>query len=119
VLSDDGEMIDLVAWCANDPEKWWLRIGNGWAHGETAIANAKFYWKSLKLYSTPLAWLQSGCHGGCILDERTAQLYLVGLAEIVAEDIEHGVHLRKLLAPPAPPVPRIVIPASILAGGAT
>jgi hypothetical protein len=118
VSSDDVGLVDLIAWRGGNPDQWWFRHGRAWALGETDICNARFWFKPLRLWRSPLTWLKGGCNGGCVLDDRAALFHLVDIPEIIAEDVAHGRHLKKLLTPPSPPTPNIVVPALTAVGAA-
>lgn len=72
-VSDDGELVDLVAFDPINPDDWALKTGNGTALGESRIIDAldKQGWpdaKALELFPTPLEWLRADCRGACIVD---------------------------------------------------
>ncbi len=53
-----GELVDLVAWHPDVPERWYIRIGDETPIlGAHALALAAYYRRSVTLYPSPEAWL--------------------------------------------------------------
>ncbi len=109
-IFDAGEMIDLVAFNLSNPARWWTRIDAHWALGADAL-DLLWLGAELKVCRDPLRWLQSGPAENAIviLDWHAARLHIPRV-EIVAEDLEHGLELDRLLYIPAQH-PRISVPA--------
>ena len=61
-----GEVDDLIAFKTADPGSWWLRRGAVDLLGAYNITSWRL--DSLRIYETPLSWLQAGAKGICILD---------------------------------------------------
>jgi hypothetical protein len=77
-------LVDLVAFKSSEPERWWLRTGNGWALGlEYVLDPYLWHGETAELHKTPLAWLQGGCTGLCVVDW-TALVQIRGLADLPA-----------------------------------
>jgi len=94
----DGGLIDLCAWqLETDRTALWL--GRGFALGETQLAFRPH--EPLPVWRTPLAWLRANRVGIVILNVSAAWSRLADLP-ILAEDIQHGNSLEKLLKPPRP-----------------
>jgi len=94
----DGGLIDLCAWqLETDRTALWL--GRGFALGETQLAFR--HHEPLPVWRTPLAWLRANRVGIVILNVSAAWSRLADLP-ILAEDIQHGNSLEKLLTPPRP-----------------
>ena len=98
---DDGETIDLLAFALGKPAQWWLRRGAYWALGGDAL-DRLWLGDRLRIYRSPLSWLRAGAPdtGMVVLDWATARLHLPHV-EIVAEDLDHGIELDRLLMVPA------------------
>lgn len=62
------QLIDLVAWRSNNPQRWGLRAGVGWLlNADTALAS-RWDGELLQLHASPLSWLQANATGAVILD---------------------------------------------------
>ena len=59
---------DLVAFYLNRPGRWWRRLGAVQVLGTENIAPEPVF--PLRLYDTPLSWLQAGAAGVCVIDWR-------------------------------------------------
>ncbi len=58
IKDQDGELVDIVAWYSDAPERWYLRLGDETPIlGAHALALAAYYSRPLTLYPTPEAWL--------------------------------------------------------------
>lgn len=69
VWSDDGQLIDTVAWQFGQPSRWWLRWKNVAYIGEDYIeriitTNAK----SVRFVATPRDWLHDAGEAVCVVD---------------------------------------------------
>jgi len=107
---EDDELIDLCGWLADHPDRWALRLGVGFALGEDAIRAAM--WPSagpLPLHRTPLDWLRADCTGACILRPADAWRELADFEAVVAENIDHGRAVEKMLTPPRWPRPKVLV----------
>lgn len=101
VLAADGEtVIDIAAWSLTDPTRWRTAIGAAVALGETVAWNPSTYafGRPLRLFRTPLRWLQAGCDGACILDTKRAARWLqdVPSSTVAAADDGHAIELETL-----------------------
>ena len=97
---EDGETIDLLA-LTTDPVRWWLRLGVAAYLGGDALADTMMD-ESERVFRTPLAWLRAGApaDGLVVLDHDIARRELA-YHHVVAEDLDHGLELDRLLAIPA------------------
>jgi hypothetical protein len=95
-----GDIVDLVAWCPEKPEWWALRRGSMTWLG--AIGPQLIDPDPVPIWRTPLAWLQAGGEGLCLLSQalHDRQRVLLGIRHILAEDVEHGRELRDTLLRP-------------------
>jgi hypothetical protein len=108
VHDDDAETpVDLVAWTRDRPDRILRCLGAGVALGIDQIKNPATYFasKPLQIHRTPLAWLRAGCAGIVILDAASFRERIDRLStrpepyRLLAEDLDHGRDLRRLLAP--------------------
>src|SRR5262249_36760452 len=92
-----GDVVDLIAWRPEKPERWALRRGSVTWLG--AIGPQLLDPDPVPIWRTPLAWLQAGGMGLCLLSQvlHDRQRILLGIRHILAEDVEHGRELRDAL----------------------
>jgi hypothetical protein len=110
--------VDLVAWTRDRPDRALLCLAAGVALGVDQIQNPASYFagKPLQIHRTPLAWLRAGCQGIVVLSADGVLDRLDRLPprsepyKLLAEDLDHGVELRRLLAPLRPRV-RLFVPS--------
>ncbi len=77
------EILDLLALRLDQPSTWWRRIGEvGLVLGEDQYLDSIESSAPLKVFDTPLAWLQGNCDGAVFLDDVEARWS----AERYAED---------------------------------
>ena len=111
---ESGVFADLVAWPIDAPGRFATMFGRVPMLGEGAVQNPATYFlgRPLRLYRTPLAWLQAGCEGAaCILDPRAAAWRLLDpLGPIACDDARHQREVRTLLRSVADAV-QLVVPA--------
>jgi hypothetical protein len=95
-----GDIVDLVAWQPSKLECWALRRGAATWLG--AIGPQLLDPDPVPIWRTPLAWLQAGGEGLCLLSQvlHDRQRVLLGIRHILAEDVEHGRELRDTLLRP-------------------
>jgi hypothetical protein len=119
VHSDDAVApVDLAAWTRAHPDRVLLCLGAGVALGVDQIQNPASYFagKPLQIHRTPLAWLRASCAGIVVLSADGVLDRLDRLPprsepyRLLAEDLDHGVELRRLLAPLRPRV-RLFVPS--------
>ncbi len=80
---ESPEILDLLALRLDQPETWWRRVAEpGLVLGEDRYLEAIATGAPLRVYDTPLAWLQAGCDGAVFLDDVEARW----AAERFAED---------------------------------
>jgi hypothetical protein len=110
-VAPDGETIlDLLAWHPCRPDRWRLLTGDAIALGEREIdLHDSELDGPLPVFATPLAWLQAGGRGVCLLRQtwQAAQRVLDGVPALGAETVELGEWLRTALAYRA--VPSILV----------
>ncbi len=113
---ESGTMMDLLAFHVKAPARWWLRTGYGAVLGQDVIDKAEFFnapedlESLLRIFRTPLSWLQAECTGAVILDWRVAHCRLDGVRKVVAEDVGLAEKIERAFA--APRGPTISIPRS-------
>ncbi len=62
-------LLDLLAFRLEEPERWSLRIGRqGLVLGKQIFIDSMVTGSNARVCATPLAWLQGGCEGICLLD---------------------------------------------------
>ena len=118
VLGEDAETItDLVGWPTASPHRWRRWAGTAGALGTAAAVNASTYFggQPLRIYRTPLRWLQAGGVGFCPLDQKWSIQYLREIA-IIAGTLaaEDDLHAAELVASRYALVDeqRVVVPAT-------
>lgn len=92
------EPIDIAAWVPSDPSRWYVRTGYGDILGAEAIDEAAHYEVPLPVYSTPLAWLQAGMGGACLLNLKSAASYLTNADRIFTDTEQLSASLRRAMA---------------------
>lgn len=111
---EDGELVDLVAFRSELPDKWMLRTGLGWALGvEDGLPRLyeRSFWHTepLSLSATPLDWLRGGAKGLCVLDWEAPELAeLSDFTAVQCPDATIAAVLRKALTKP-PRLPNISV----------
>ena len=71
---EDTKILDLIALRTDDPSRWWYRLGEpGLMLGEGHYLAAVTEEVPLKVFDSPLAWLQGSCEGACMLDDTEAR----------------------------------------------
>lgn len=95
LVREQGIPTDIVALATHDPDQWALRRGEGWCLGFDAWHACRIGQRhELRVHATPIAWLQSGCDGMCILDWRFGLGHLRDLGEEVLLRCDHGAGQR-------------------------
>lgn len=69
VCTDDRELgdsgiIDLITWRTSNPDRWFWRIGTGWALGTDLLDGES----PVKVVARPIDWLSEAGNALCILD---------------------------------------------------
>lgn len=103
------QIIDLVAFHADDPSRFWCHTDYAWALGADQI-NIAIWWPDgpLQVHRTPLDWLRASGKGVCVLDFSANGYRRLGhVPWLATSDRNHAVKLRKWIAPGTPPMPRI------------
>ena len=101
-VKDQGEVIDLVAWRADEPRSIATLHGQAIGLGFDQLTNPATwaFGERLMVHRTPLRWLQAGCKGYVPLDHRHAFMALrLALGDIEAEDDDHAQVLDRLINP--------------------
>ena len=109
--ADGKTIVDLVAWSVDDPHRWWTALGVGVVLGEAYAANPNtgLCGEPLRIFRTPLGWLQGDCAGIVLLDRARAGRWLLDAARTVsAEDNRHAAEVHKLMKAAGP---RILVKA--------
>lgn len=92
-----NEVVDLVAFRPADPGRWWTRCGIVAGLGEESLSD--FGDAPVPAWRSPLAWLRAGAAGICPVAEPAAvRDVLLRLPGIVAESVDHGRELERLMA---------------------
>lgn len=92
---------DLLAWLPRKPKTFARWLGVAMFLGEPYLRAAMEAGEAIRVYRTPLDWLRAGCAGVVILDTRRAWAEFGSLEwPLVADDVEHGRELRRILTPP-------------------
>ncbi len=79
---EDPEIVDLIALRTDDPGRWWYRLGEpGLILGEDRYLDAIERDMPLKVFESPVAWLQGGCDGCVFLDDAEARWTIERFAE--------------------------------------
>ena len=108
VRDDYGErVVDLLAWSVDDPHSWWTAVGAGVMLGEAWAANPNtgLCGEPLRIFRTPLAWLQGDCAGIVLLDPARAGRWLLDSARTVAaEDRAHAAEVHRLMKAAGPKI---------------
>ncbi len=110
---DDETSVDICAWALDRAGTFATMFGSD-ALGAARVSNPATwaFGGVLKIFRTPLKWLQAGCQGCCILDHRYVSIWLreaVGYG-IEVEDEEHGLQLAAMLNPPRFDERRLLVP---------
>jgi hypothetical protein len=98
-----GNVVDLVAWSDQEPEKWRLRTGAASWLG--CIEPQYCSPEPVRIWRSPLSWLRNRCVGLVPLTRDRAEingLLAVCRGGIVAEDKMHARWLRNIFAHPRP-----------------
>ena len=99
VRDESDELADLVAWRPGRPDRWRRRLGAATFAGENDVRAAAFFRHPLRVFASPLSWLQRNCLGAVILDpEADIRADLDGVPEIEAETLELGREISRQLA---------------------
>lgn len=109
-MDEEGDPFDLVAWQPRTGQIGTWR-GYAWAVGQDrALAPRIGDDLGLRVWRGILQWLQADRDGLVIIRPRIAAELLCDAGPIVAEDVEHGQQLRRLLTRPPP---RILVPEPV------
>ena len=117
-----GDLVDLVAWRAAEPGKWWRRTGAGVFLGEHQVDRAAYYEIPLRLHRTPLSWLIAARRdgtadgGACVLDWTLARSALLEVPRLVTDDLGHGEEVEAAMTLRRAPAPKIEVNARGRAG---
>lgn len=107
----DGYLIDLLAW---DGKLFASRTGREFILGFETLFGWCDWLRPLRVFSDPVDWLSTEGAGIVIIDTAAAWRILWRFEHFGAENLRHGLELRKLLTPPARN-PDIQVPGKVLA----
>ena len=111
VIGYDDQPVDLAAW-APSTGRLAVWLGRAWALGQhTAYLPRTDPQDGLLIWRNPLHWIGARQRGLVLLEHHRAAEHLSDAGPLLAEDVEHGQELRKVLTRPAP---RILIPTASL-----
>lgn len=92
-------VVDLLAFDPNCPSRWVTAMGKARGLGVSNAANPACWSKGpMRVWKTPLRWLQEGCSGVVILDSRSVSSWLGNCPGCIAgENKRHSSELTQLL----------------------
>lgn len=96
-----GEPVNLIAWCPR-VDRIASAEGRVTLLGEQDVSATRLD-EPLQIFRSPIGWLKAGRRGAVIVRKSNAWRILEGVT-VLAEDVDHGLELRKVLAVPAPVV---------------
>jgi hypothetical protein len=101
-------LTDILAW---QPETNLCAFWNNnvFALGEEEIWASRLTDARLHVWRSPWGWLRAGRRGLVIVRPQVVCSYLEYLPTLLAEDIEHGEELERMLTPPRPDI-KILVP---------
>jgi hypothetical protein len=102
IAADGWTRVDLCAWPVDRPEEFALAFGHAEVLGADQIENPASYFGGhpMPVWRTPERWLQHGGEGAVLLNRTSAPRVLAAArGRLLAEDIDHGRELARLLAP--------------------
>ncbi len=68
------DILDLLAVRVDTPDRWWSRFGEpGLILGEDHYLAAVSEGEAVRIFDSPVAWLQGGCNGCIFLDDVEAR----------------------------------------------
>lgn len=104
-VTEEGDLIDLIAWRSSNPARWFWRTGLGWALGTDYLLPR---WDNgpVQLHATPLDWLAAAGEGMCILDWSAPEIRELAALDAIEADEMIGRKLLAILSKPAR-LPRI------------
>lgn len=112
-----ADIIDLVAWRPSDPATLYLRLGIVTVLGVDGLRQARDTASPLRLHRTVEGFVRGGGEvsgeypAAVLLVPSLAWLHLRDLPAVIADDIDHGTELERLLLSGRPPLPPIRVPA--------
>lgn len=99
VRDDFGSVVDVAAWSMRKPDKVVTLLGRAAVLGAEWAGDPASYLDGspLRVFRTPLAWLQARCEGVAVLDMARAARFLLDTptARIAAEDDAHAREIMK------------------------
>ena len=111
-LIEDEWTCDLLAYDPKRPDRWWLRLGVGWALGADN-AHERLPGEPLAVFRTPASWLAAGGTGVCVLDWTAPAASELLDADLHAEDVALGAKLDRHLSIQIRP--RVFVPGRVAA----
>lgn len=78
-------------------------LGRAWALGQERVYAPRLSeHQALAVWRSPLDWLRHGRHGVVLIRSHAAACHLDDAGPLMAEDVQHGLELRRVLARPGP-----------------
>lgn len=96
---DDETVLDLLAWPVDRPEHFATMFGTAAVLGSARIESRATYHldRPLRVFRTPLSWLQAGGAGVVLIDKAAGAAALAdALGPIAGEDVQHARELARL-----------------------
>lgn len=102
VHDPSGTALDIVAFdpCTGRLATW---LGRAWALGQGQIYAPRLSEHgALAVWRSPLEWLRQSRRGVVLIRPEGAAYHLDDAGPLMAEDVEHGLELRRVLTRPSP-----------------
>jgi len=104
----DGGLVDLVAFRTDQPSRWRLRVGLGWALGADQVYVPSWDNEPLQMWRTPLDWLRNEGVGLAVLDWDAPELRDLLMVESMTADRDIGARLLEILSRPVR-LPKLIV----------
>ena len=105
-VTEDGALVDLVAFPRSAPSDWLLRTGNGWALGLADSIGSHMWAEKVRLFDSPVDWVRGKRAGICVVDWESPEVRSLDVLPRVICSPRIGSLLRRALTRP-PRLPQI------------